>query len=74
MASGIIHDLNIDDNFLTCDPWTERIRSDELDKIRVYVSYIYLVSTYATKPTRRFKANMSLPMIDILWCGKATDI
>ncbi|KAM3445951.1 hypothetical protein NHJ13734_000128 [Beauveria thailandica] len=46
MASDIVHDLNLDDDFLTSRPWEERVRTDDLDKIRTYLAFVYLVSTY----------------------------
>ncbi|KAM3551740.1 hypothetical protein ARSEF4850_007728 [Beauveria asiatica] len=46
MASGIVHDLNLDEDFLTSRPWEERVRTDDLDKIRTYLAFVYLVSTY----------------------------
>ncbi|KAJ6786179.1 hypothetical protein PWT90_00741 [Aphanocladium album] len=46
MASDIVHDLNMDDNFLSSQPWEQGVRTDDLDKIRTYLVYVYLVSTY----------------------------
>ncbi|KAM3455356.1 hypothetical protein NHJ6243_008564 [Beauveria neobassiana] len=46
MASDIVHDLNLDEDFLSSRPWEERVRTDDLDKIRTYLAFVYLVSTY----------------------------
>lgn len=46
MASDLVHDLNLDDDFLSAPPWEQGVRVDDLDKIRVYLAYVYLVSTY----------------------------
>ncbi|OAA70758.1 Zn(2)-C6 fungal-type DNA-binding domain protein [Akanthomyces lecanii RCEF 1005] len=46
MAAGIVHDLNLDDDFLAFQPWEQGVRADDLDKIRTYLAYVYLVSTY----------------------------
>ncbi len=45
MAAGIVHDLNLDDDFLAFQPWEQGVRADDLDKIRTYLAYVYLVST-----------------------------
>ncbi|KAJ3496294.1 hypothetical protein NLG97_g2753 [Lecanicillium saksenae] len=46
MASDIVRDMNLDENFLSSQPWEQGMRTDDLDKIRTYLAYVYLVSTY----------------------------
>ncbi|OAA57760.1 hypothetical protein ISF_07001 [Cordyceps fumosorosea ARSEF 2679] len=46
MGSDIVHDLNLDENCLAFEPWEQGVRADDLDKIRTYLAYVYLVSTY----------------------------
>lgn len=43
MASDVVHDLCLDENFLASDTW--EVTDEELDKIRAYLAYVYLVST-----------------------------
>lgn len=45
MAADIIHELGLDENFLASDMWVQGITEEELDKIRAYLTYVYLVST-----------------------------
>lgn len=45
MASDIVHDLGLDENFLLADPWQQAVTREELGKLRIYVAYIYIVST-----------------------------
>ncbi|KFY78900.1 hypothetical protein V499_02026 [Pseudogymnoascus sp. VKM F-103] len=47
MAADLVQDLHLDENFLTMrDPWSPKVTGDELEKIRAYLAYVYLVSTY----------------------------
>jgi hypothetical protein len=49
MAADLVQDLHLDENFLTMrDPWSPKVTGDELEKIRAYLAYVYLVSTYVT--------------------------
>ncbi|RMJ12426.1 hypothetical protein CDV36_007912 [Fusarium kuroshium] len=46
MAADLIHDLDLDQNFLEIpDPLSRKVTDDELDKIRAYLAFLYLVST-----------------------------
>lgn len=45
MAADIVHDLSLDEDFLSSDPWGRGVTSEELDMIRAYLAYVYLVST-----------------------------
>ncbi|PTB65557.1 hypothetical protein BBK36DRAFT_1202046, partial [Trichoderma citrinoviride] len=46
MAADIIHELGLDENFLASNVWGQRVTEEKLDKIRAYLAYVYLVSTY----------------------------
>ncbi|KAL6851846.1 hypothetical protein J3F83DRAFT_757501 [Trichoderma novae-zelandiae] len=46
MAADIIHELGLDENFVASDLWGQAVTEEELDKIRAYLAYVYLVSTY----------------------------
>lgn len=46
MAADLVRDLDLDQDFLMmADPLDRKVTDDELDKIRAYLAYIYLVST-----------------------------
>jgi hypothetical protein len=45
MAADIIHELGLDENFLASNLWGQGVTEEELDKIRAYLAYVYLVST-----------------------------
>ncbi len=46
MAADLVHNLHLDENFLIMpDPWGQEATDDELDKIRAYLAYVYMVST-----------------------------
>ena len=45
IAADIIQDLGLDKDFLTSNPWTHMVTSEELEQIRAYLAYVCLVST-----------------------------
>ncbi|KAH8897678.1 hypothetical protein GQ53DRAFT_637773 [Thozetella sp. PMI_491] len=47
IASDLVNDLHLDDNVLSIsNPMSRGVTGDELDKIRAYLAYLYLISTY----------------------------
>lgn len=46
IATDLIRDLQLDEDFLTMpDPLSREVTDDELEKIRTYLAYLYLIST-----------------------------
>ncbi|KKO98742.1 hypothetical protein THAR02_09153 [Trichoderma harzianum] len=70
MAADIVHDLSLDEDFLSSDPWGRGVTSEELDMIRAYLAYVYLVSTYVTVWKGDKCVHTRLPS----WAGTAIDI
>ncbi|KAK4078348.1 uncharacterized protein Triagg1_3364 [Trichoderma aggressivum f. europaeum] len=70
MAADIVHDLSLDEDFLSSDPWGRGVTSEELDMIRAYLAYVYLVSTYVTMWKGDKCVHTRLPP----WAGTAIDI
>ncbi|KAF3070017.1 hypothetical protein CFAM422_006765 [Trichoderma lentiforme] len=70
MAADIVHDLSLDEDFLSSDPWGRGVTSEELDMIRAYLAYVYLVSTYVAVWKGDKCVHTRLPP----WAGTAIDI
>ncbi|XWW95780.1 hypothetical protein V2A60_003747 [Cordyceps javanica] len=70
MASDIVHDLNLDENFLSSQLWGQGVRTDDLDRIRTYLAYVYLVSTYITV----WKGDRFVSTRQPLWAATAVNI
>ncbi|KAL7931557.1 hypothetical protein V8C35DRAFT_309791 [Trichoderma chlorosporum] len=70
MAADIVHDLNLDEDFLSSDPWGQGVTDEELEKIRAYLAYVYLVSTYVAMWKGDRCVHTRLPP----WAGSAIDI
>lgn len=46
IAADIVQDLRLDEDFRTLSgSWDQEATDDELDKIRAYLAFVYLVST-----------------------------
>lgn len=45
MAADVVHDLGLDEDFLTSEPWEQDATDEELDKIRAYLAFVYIVTT-----------------------------
>ncbi|KAL7806658.1 hypothetical protein V8C44DRAFT_338519 [Trichoderma aethiopicum] len=69
MAADIIHELGLDENFLASDMWVQGITKEELDKIRAYLTYVYLVSTYVAV----WKGERCVPTRAPPWASIALD-
>ncbi|UKZ57310.1 hypothetical protein TrVGV298_011163 [Trichoderma virens] len=70
MAADIVHDLGLDEDFLTSDPWGQGVTEEELEKIRAYLAYVYLVSTYVAV----WKGDKCVHTRVPPWAGTAIDI
>ncbi|KAL7941152.1 hypothetical protein V8C42DRAFT_335503 [Trichoderma barbatum] len=70
MAADIVHDLCLDEDFLTSEPWGRGVTDEELDKIRAYLAYVYLVSTYIVT----WKGDRCVSTRFSPWTGTAIDI
>ncbi|CRG83894.1 hypothetical protein PISL3812_01250 [Talaromyces islandicus] len=71
IAADLIHDLHLDEDFLTkADPLSPEVTDDELDKIRAYLAYLYLVSTYIVV----WRGERDLPTSCPPWARNAIDI
>ncbi|OKL57185.1 hypothetical protein UA08_07329 [Talaromyces atroroseus] len=67
IAADLIHDLHLDEDFLTIP---DQVTDDELDKIRTYLAYLYLVSTYVVV----WRGERDLPTNCPPWARNAIDI
>ncbi len=45
MAADIVQELCLDEDFVDSESLGKELTEEELDKIRAYLTYIYLVST-----------------------------
>lgn len=71
IAADLVHDLHLDEDFLTMpDPLGRKVTDDELDKIRAYLAYQYLVSTYIVI----WRGERDLPTNYPPWATTAVDI
>ncbi|EEU36939.1 uncharacterized protein NECHADRAFT_81093 [Fusarium vanettenii 77-13-4] len=71
MAADLVRDLDLDQDFLMmADPLDRKVTDDELDKIRAYLAYIYLVSTYIVV----WRGERDLPINRPPWASTAIDI
>ncbi|KAK1246141.1 hypothetical protein MKX07_005210 [Trichoderma sp. CBMAI-0711] len=69
MAADIIHELGLDENFLASNLWGQGVTEEELDKIRAYLAYVYLVSTYVVV----WKGERCVPTRLPAWANIAID-
>ncbi|KAI5456082.1 hypothetical protein BGZ63DRAFT_397381 [Mariannaea sp. PMI_226] len=71
IAADLIHDLRLDEDFLMMrDPLGREVTEDELDKIRAYVAYQYLISTYIVV----WRGERDLPTKRPPWASTAINI
>ncbi|KAI8717128.1 hypothetical protein NCS52_00787400 [Fusarium sp. LHS14.1] len=71
MAADLVRDLELDQDFLMIpDSLDRKATDDELDKIRAYLAYVYLVSTYIVV----WRGERDLPINRPPWASTATDI
>ncbi|RFU79703.1 hypothetical protein TARUN_2509 [Trichoderma arundinaceum] len=70
MAEDLVQELCLDKDFLQSHPWERVVTEGELDKIRTYLAYVYLVSTYIVV----WKGSEYLCTRIPPWAGTAIDI
>ncbi|KAH7146973.1 hypothetical protein B0J13DRAFT_584382 [Dactylonectria estremocensis] len=71
IAADLVRDLHLDEDFLTMpDSLGREVTDDELDKIRAYLAYLYLFSTYIVI----WRGERDLPTSYPPWATTAVDI
>ncbi|PCG89032.1 Hypothetical protein PENO1_106900 [Penicillium occitanis (nom. inval.)] len=70
IAGDLVHDLHLDEDFLsTFDPMSQKLTDNELDKIRAYLAYLYIILTYGVI----WRGERDLPISRPSWISIATE-